>query len=80
ICDAAAKEWKNIKKFEETKICDIIKGYLDTPIKLRGFIRNTILSKKTKVSDTISSSYYAVEIIPIEQEIRNNAPAQKWTA
>ncbi|CAG8666923.1 18138_t:CDS:2, partial [Gigaspora rosea] len=40
----------------------------------------TILSKKTKVSDTISSSYHAVKIISIEQEIRNNALAQKRTA
>ncbi|CAG8702216.1 20521_t:CDS:1 [Gigaspora rosea] len=80
ICDAAAKEWKNIKKFKETRIDDIIKGYLDTPIKLRGFIGTTISTKKTKVLDTISSSYRAVEIIPIEQEIQNNAPAQKRTA
>ncbi|CAG8599160.1 16285_t:CDS:2, partial [Gigaspora rosea] len=80
ICDAAAKEWKNIKKFKKTRIDDIIKGYLDTPIKLRGFIGTTISSKKTKVPDTISNSYRTVEIIPIEQEIRNNAPAQKRTA
>ncbi|CAG8842200.1 34189_t:CDS:2, partial [Gigaspora margarita] len=80
ICDAAAKEWKNIKKFKETRINDIIKEYLDTSIKLRGFIGTTISSKKTKVSDTISSFYHTVEIIPIEQEIQNNAPAQKRTA
>ncbi|CAG8735042.1 11459_t:CDS:2 [Dentiscutata erythropus] len=38
ICDTAAKEWKNIKMFEKTKIDDIIKGYLATSIKLKGFI------------------------------------------
>ncbi|CAG8650469.1 8802_t:CDS:1, partial [Gigaspora rosea] len=45
-----------------------------------GFIGSTILSQKTKVPDTISSSSHTVTIIPIEQEIQNNAPAQKWTA
>ncbi|CAG8769277.1 11436_t:CDS:2, partial [Gigaspora rosea] len=78
ICDTAAREWKNIKMFEETKINDIIKGYLATPIKLRGFIGSTVLSQKTTVPEITVSSSRAVTAIPIEQEIPNNAPAQKW--
>ncbi|CAG8846636.1 17620_t:CDS:1, partial [Racocetra persica] len=41
--------WQNIKKFKKTRIDDIIKDYLAISIKLRGFIKSTALSQRTKV-------------------------------
>ncbi|CAG8710012.1 6917_t:CDS:2 [Cetraspora pellucida] len=66
--------------FEETKINDIIKGYLATPIKLREFIGSTVLSQKTNIPKITISSSRAMIAISTEKEIRNSTPAQKRAA
>ncbi|CAG8768761.1 16750_t:CDS:1, partial [Racocetra fulgida] len=73
----------NVKKFEETRIDNIIKEYLATPIKLNGFIRSTTSSQKTKNPEITAGSSSRTAIlttIPIEEEIQNNATAQKQIA
>ncbi|CAG8805683.1 3370_t:CDS:2, partial [Gigaspora margarita] len=46
ICDAAAKEWKNIKKMKEPKIDDIIKKYLAMPLKMQKYFWSTASSQQ----------------------------------
>ncbi|CAG8787693.1 23602_t:CDS:2, partial [Cetraspora pellucida] len=67
----------------ETRIDNIIKEYLATLIKLNRFIRSTISSQKTKnpeITAGSSSRTAILKTIPIEEEIRNNATAQKHIA
>ncbi|CAG8726407.1 8650_t:CDS:2, partial [Gigaspora rosea] len=52
ICDAAAKEWQEIKKLEDTEIDDIIKQHYTTPLKLQGYFQSAASSSRTQVSDS----------------------------
>ncbi|CAG8541241.1 11401_t:CDS:1, partial [Dentiscutata heterogama] len=56
ICDAAAKEWKNIKKMKEPEIDDIIKRYLATPLKMQEYFWTTASSRPKPFEISIVNS------------------------
>ncbi|CAG8844019.1 18003_t:CDS:1, partial [Gigaspora margarita] len=84
ICDAAAKEWKNIKKMNEPEINDIIKKYLATPLKMQGYFRSTASpQQKPPEISKVNLSQITPPQIPQTfdlEEIRSNASAQKQAA
>ncbi|CAG8525424.1 584_t:CDS:1 [Racocetra persica] len=84
ICDAAAKEWKNIKKMKESELDDIIKKYLATPLKIQGYFWSTASSRqKSPEISKVNLSQNTPSQIPLTfdvEEIQNNTSAQKWVA
>ncbi|CAG8761909.1 1519_t:CDS:2 [Gigaspora margarita] len=83
ICDAAAKEWKDIKKIKESKIDDIIKKYLATLLKFPRYFQPTASSqpKLSEISKMDLSQNTTLQILQtFDDEIRNYASAQKQAA
>ncbi|CAG8771934.1 20816_t:CDS:1 [Gigaspora margarita] len=80
ICDAAAKEWQEIKKLEDTEIDNIIRQHFTTPLKLQGYFQTAASSSRTQVSDSVTDNL-SPNITPSTvhhvEEIRSNASAQK---
>ncbi|CAG8780615.1 37122_t:CDS:2 [Gigaspora margarita] len=81
ICDAAAKEWKNVKKMKEPEIDNIIKKYLAMPLKMQAHFRSTASSqqKPPKISKVQKTPLQIPQTFDVE-EIRSNASAQKQAA
>ncbi|CAG8742088.1 23131_t:CDS:1, partial [Gigaspora rosea] len=65
ICDAATKEWQEIKKLEDTEIDNIIRQHFTTPLKLQSYFQSAVLSSRTQVSDSVTDNLSHIITLPM---------------